>query len=76
MAVLETQRTHKMTIELPESIYRLLAQIADASHQSVESIAINVAISLPDLVSHSLAVLSSLPVRTCLPSGEKATELT
>jgi len=39
MAVMQTQQTHKVTIELPEPIYRLLAQIADASHQPVESIA-------------------------------------
>jgi predicted transcriptional regulator len=58
MAVLETQRTHKMTIELPEPIYRLLAQIADASHQSVESIAAqSVSGNLPPSVETSPAEL-------------------
>lgn len=58
MAVVETQRTHKMTIELPEPIYRLLAQIADASHQSVESIAAqSVSGNLPPSVATAPAEL-------------------
>ena len=58
MAVMQTQQTHKVTIELPEPIYRLLAQIADASQQPVESIAAqSVTGNLPPSVETAPAAL-------------------
>lgn len=39
MSVAPLSKTRRVTIELPEPVYRLLAQIADATHQPVETIA-------------------------------------
>jgi hypothetical protein len=39
MSVIPFNETRSVTIELPEPVYRHLAQIADATHQPVESIA-------------------------------------
>ncbi len=39
MSVAPLSKTRKVTIELPEPVYRLLAQIADATHQPLETIA-------------------------------------
>ena len=39
MTAMQAGETHKVTIELPEPVYRLLVQIADASHQPLETLA-------------------------------------
>lgn len=39
MELIPTEETHKVTVELPEPIYRLLADMAAASQQSLESLA-------------------------------------
>ena len=39
MALSQIEETHRVTIELPEPVYRLLSDIAAASHQSLESLA-------------------------------------
>ena len=70
MALSQIEETHKVIIELPEPVYRLLADIAAASHQSLESLATqSIKGNLPPSVESApaplqddLRAMQSLPV--------------
>lgn len=70
MALSQSEETHRVTIELPEPVYRLLSDIAAASHQSLESLATqSIKGNLPPSVEtapvplhDALIAMQSLPV--------------
>jgi len=74
MALSQIEETHRVTIELPEPVYRLLADIAAASHQSLESLATqSIKGNLPPSVETApvnlqddLKAMQSLPIEALL----------